>query len=952
MMYRKNWRDVFFFRKSTYTGPALFRCMITLFVGLGLQSANGADTLVVDGPVWRTELVPYARLFIDPGGALTMEEILRSDLHFSDSFEVLQYPDFPEAHWLHIPVVVHEELVDARIVVPGDSLMDYINHRLDYLDLFVVDTANRIWRHERSGFLVPKSQKSFQSDNFSMVAPISLNRGDRFDLYLRLQNSHQPQELFLGLELRHPEAGLPALNPQDRWLMLASWGMFIIIGLYVLVFFFFVRDWAFLYFGLFCLLYALDLFTPSGSLIYFLPENPERYHLLWSLSLISIPFLLLFGNTFVGIRTNVAPWWRYYQLVTVVFFAVTVYYCLHSLWEPHLIYPRGFNWAVLLLIPICLRFGTIKFWPAQLFAWGLGSFVGGNMIGVIAMMYGQTWGHYSWALGQIALLFIFAIGLGYRFLESEREQLKAEKLREVDALKSRFFTNITHEFRTPLSLILNPLQQVEASIPYPELANPQNELSVSVGQIQVMKRNALRLQQLIDQILDLSRLEAKRLSLQIEQGGILAFIRSRVSEFYDIARQKDIHLVANYGAENDQAWFDRDKLEKILVNIVANAIKYSPVNGNVHIQASTSTYDLTLSISNTGPGMSPEESERIFDRFYQADNAVRQGSGIGLALVKELVELHHGQIFVESRLNSGTTITLQLAIHQTSFSVDDFAAEAVQQPMTNGQHSFSAPVRADDPPLKDGNDQAPMILIVEDNADLQHFLQHLLARTYRVITADDGRSGEELATKYLPDVIISDVMMPYVTGIELCNRLKEHEKTCHIPLLLLTAKSTRKDRLEGLETGADDYLVKPFDAKELELKIQNLIWRQHVLKEKYGRQPWKLAKQEVNSLDEQFLHQVTTTISENLSNEDFSVEVLGRRLGYSRSQLFRKLKALIDRSPLDLIKEQRLHYAKDLLTNKALTVSEAAYEVGYSNVSYFSQSFKKEFGMTPSELLK
>ena len=589
-------------------------------------------------------------------------------------------------------------------------------------------------------------------------------------------------------------------------------------------------------------------------------------------------------------------------------------------------------------------------WTARLFAVGFFCFVAGNMLGVFAYMYGHNWGSVSWAIGQVTLLFLFAVGLGYRLLESEREKAAAEKIRELDGLKTRFFTNISHEFRTPLSLILGPLQKAEESVPVSELENADNQIPVKAGYIQLMKRNALRLKQLIDQILDISKIESDKMPLRLEKGGIIKFIRSRVSEFEDISAGKQIHLVANYPPEIPQAAFDPDKLEKVLVNLLSNALKFTPAFGEIHVQVESVDPFLKIKVTDTGPGMTRTEADRIFDRFYQADNAQMQGTGIGMALVKELVELHQGRISVESQVGEGTTFSMLLCIDPNRFSPADFSkgGQLLVDPPT-GFESISKSVPEFEP-TSSLDIIKNLVLVVEDNLDLQSYIKEILSEEHQVITANNGLEGKELAMQKIPDLIVSDVMMPKMSGMELSDFLKKEEKTSHIPLILLTAKAERKDKLDGLMTGADDYLTKPFDAKELQVKVSNLIHLREKLKEKYSGMPWKLKTRKVSSLEDQFLKNVSDSISENLSNEYFSVEELALAIGYSRSQLFRKLKAITGKSPLDLIKEQRLHYAKELLEKGAATVSEVAFEVGYSNLSYFSRSFKKEFGVLPSAL--
>ena len=546
--------------------------------------------------------------------------------------------------------------------------------------------------------------------------------------------------------------------------------------------------------------------------------------------------------------------------------------------------------------------------------------------------------------------FLFAVGLGYRLLFHERVKAEADKMKELDQMKSRFFANISHEFRTPLSLILGPLQKSEERIPLSEMDEENIDIPVSSKHIKMMKRNAKRLQQLVNQILDLSKLESGKMDLNLEEGGVIAFVRSRVSEFIDIAHINQIHLTTTYSEDNLKAVFDRDKLEKIIANLLSNAIKFTPANQKIHAEAKVDDRYLYFRVADTGPGMTENEVAQIFDRFYQSNSADRQGSGIGLALVKDLVELLNGHIHVESLMGNGTNITCKLSIHSGdyptgAFGVPKIHSEIIPNVLADLSHPKKSPHE-----YENNTESKPLLLLVEDNLDLQSYVKELLETQYQIQVASDGEEGIKMAQLYTPDLVISDIMMPKVDGYQLCTSLQKDEKTSHIPIILLTAKSDDKNKIEGLGYGAVDYLYKPFDANELQIKVKNQLKLREAWRAKFEQNGWLIKKGVHHSMDEQFLQKVVKHIQENLSNEYYSVESLAEEIGYSRSQLFRKLKALTGLSPLKMIRLQRLNHAKELLEAKAMTVSEVAYQVGYSNLSYFSQSFKSEFGIQPSEI--
>ncbi len=928
------------------------RLLLLLLAPAFLPRLMASDSLRIEGFILKEKLIPHASLFVDKSGKLSLEEILQSPQAFQESFETEQASQYPEVYWLHVPIIAETALQQALLVIPGDSLRDEVHFGLDYFEFFLLNESGEMIRHEKSGFLTPQSEKSLKEHPLALGLPISLEAGKRYSLYVRLQNVHRPQRQFLGVELRGEAIGLPRLNMSDRWEVLGPWGMFVIIGMLAMVLFFYVRDRAFLYFGIFCFLYSFDLLAiePAGGLVYLFSWQPTLARPFFQLCLFSVPFMLLFGHAFIDVKTHFPAWNRYYLASLALISLVVVAYFVRAFWPPYILHAGGFLLSLLLIIPVGVRFIWSKNWTARIFAIGFFSFLGGNVVGVIAMSNNEPWAALASAMGQFGLLFIFTIGLGYRFLEGERKQAQVEKIQELDQLKTRFFTNISHEFRTPLSLILGPLQHAEENIPGSELENSGNEIPVKAGHIQVMKRNALRLQQLIDQILDISKIESGKMRLKLQQGAVVQFIRSRVAEFSDIAHKKRIHLITNYLSENKEAIFDPDKLEKIMVNILSNAIKYTPENGEIYLSVKADSRTLSVSVADNGEGMSKAETDQIFDRFYQSDKSRQQGSGIGMALVKELIELHQGQIRVESQLGKGTTISFSLKIHAGDFQGDDFQPAAQPLPPSLQESLKTQPGIEFWPTEATASEHENLVLIVEDNPDLQAYMQELLQDSYQLILARDGQEGIEMAREHLPDLIISDVMMPRLSGIELCDFVKKEEKTSHIPVILLTAKAEQRDKWQGLSSGADDYLTKPFDAKELKLKMENIIQSRRLLKEKYSQQPWSFPEVESLSMEEKFLQQVASTIRENMGNEYFSVEELGKEIGYSRSQLFRKLKSLTGKSPLDLIRDQRLHFAKKLLESHSMTVSEAAYQVGYSNISYFSKSFKKEFGVSPSEL--
>ena len=512
----------------------------------------------------------------------------------------------------------------------------------------------------------------------------------------------------------------------------------------------------------------------------------------------------------------------------------------------------------------------------------------------------------------------------------------------MDQLKSRFFANISHEFRTPLTLILGPLQQL---MDQPE--RPAEEYNL----LAMMHRNGQRLRDLINQVLDLNQLEMHQMALKTEAGKLVQHLRYLAAAFESLAHQQ--RLAYRYALPESEAVFsyDRDKLEKIVNNLLSNAFKFTPVGGAIalsvrEIPLSAQQSQWTIRVADTGPGIAADQLPRIFDRYYQVDDSAtrrQEGSGIGLALTKELVELMGGTIGVESTPGKGAVFTVTLPL-------DRAQAEAVAVPVLD-ESVLKAPVLASpqEAPAGKEDDGKPIVLVVEDNPDMQQFIRASLQDTYQVAGAANGREGLAHAAETIPDLVISDVMMPEMDGLEFCTRLKQQETTSHIPVVLLTARAGLESKVEGYETGADVYLTKPFEEQELKAVVANLIAQRRKLRESFSKvtriEPEKIA---ITSVDKQFLDRVKQYLEARYADSELSVELFAEAMGMSRMQFHRKLKALMNQSGVELIRSFRLEKAKELLKQSGLTVAEIAYAVGFEDPAYFGRVFRKQVGETPS----
>ncbi len=554
-------------------------------------------------------------------------------------------------------------------------------------------------------------------------------------------------------------------------------------------------------------------------------------------------------------------------------------------------------------------------------------------------------------LGEI---FVFVIFLGRIFRNTEQNKRLAEqqlsfnleqsaRLKELDALKTTFFANISHEFRTPLTLILSPLRDLQKEFPGRDI-------------FRTMQQNAERLLALINQLLDLSKLEAGKMTVEIRQANLSQFLRQLFSSFESLAQSKHIVFQHEQSHSARIAYFDGDKIEKIVTNLLSNAFKFTPENGRIIVRAEYDEHRFTLRVQDFGIGIDAHRLPRIFDRFYQVDDGNRrdyEGTGIGLALVKELVEILQGQIDVQSKVGQGTTFTVTIPCDKATWYrhlVADGEEREVKPKPSEAALSIQKEEQSE-PPKTD----LPMLLVVEDNDDLRAYVSGIFAGNYQIHEARDGQEGLEKALELVPDVVICDLMMPRLDGFGFCKALKTDMRTNHIPVVMLTAKATLEDRIEGLELGADEYLSKPFNTEELQVRVRNLVQQRRALRQKYG--PSVLlnipdpveAVRKAAGIDEQFLHKAGSVLERCLADSQFDVESFAAEMGMTSVQLRRKIKALTDRTVTEHIRNYRLEKAAGLLQQKAGTVSEIAYRVGFESLSYFSKVFMEKYGLSPSE---
>ena len=563
---------------------------------------------------------------------------------------------------------------------------------------------------------------------------------------------------------------------------------------------------------------------------------------------------------------------------------------------------------------------------------------------------------------------LMLIFIGYRIRYSIRnryeqknrqefERLQTEKMKELAELRLRFFTNISHEFRTPLTLLMGPINRLIKDIN--KLTQPQIE-----DQAKLMLRNARELEHLTNQLLDFRKIETGNMKLELDHGDLNDFLHGIYDNFKPLSESKKIRFNLVQKDKNENAYFDSDKIEKICNNLLSNAFKFTPENGIITLTVKiVDTTNVQISVTDSGKGIPTEQLSSIFDPFYQVPELsthTKAGTGIGLALCKELIELHKGTISVESEVGVGSCFTINFPIVKEAFDADLNIPELNIQKMEKNhfKNSISQESIQINIPESIVDENSPLILIVEDHFELRNYIKDVLGSYYRIIAAKDGKDGLNAVYENIPDLIISDVMMPEMNGIEMAEKLKNDIRTSHIPVILLTALSSDENKIKGLNTGADDYITKPFNHELLLLKIKNLFdlrqkWREYYQNNFGTTKSTELVEPQsylVNSeLDDKFIKRCHQLVIDHLSDSDFEVDHFASEIGVSVSVLYLKMKALIGQTPAEIVRDYRMKKAAELLRQKQMTISEIAFEVGFKDPKHFSKNFKKHHGVSPSQ---
>lgn len=547
-------------------------------------------------------------------------------------------------------------------------------------------------------------------------------------------------------------------------------------------------------------------------------------------------------------------------------------------------------------------------------------------------------------LSMSALSLLFVVDFITR--QHKFEQLEANKQKELNEAKTKLFTNITHEFRTPLTIIQGMT----------DLIQKQPEEWLEEG-TQKIRNNSFILLRLVNQMLDIAKIETGAMIVHLKQADIVSFLGYLTELFRSVAHEKNIKLSFSPGTSPVIMDFDPDKLVHIVSNLLANALKFTPDGGNVVIKTCLNSKEnmFTIQVTDTGKGIQPEHLNHIFDRFYQVENSSGSagGTGLGLALTKEIVEMLNGKISVESQPEMGTTFYVSLPVTRNAAKTEklnftELLSDQIKTAVTGLKFQKSPP-----PEITMSVNDLPTLVVVEDSTDVSQYLKAILKQEYHVELAENGKTGLEKTLSLIPDIVLSDVMMPEMDGIEMLGKIKSDFRTSHIPVVLLTAKADIDSRLVGLERGADAYIAKPFNENELHIQLKNLVEQRKKLHERYA----SFAQfPETNDLaiktEDTFMIKVRDILEKNLGNEDFGINELCRLLSVSHAQLYRKFKSISNQTIADYFKLLRLHKAKELLSNPELNITQVAFSVGFKNLSHFSREFTRQFGKSPKEMRK
>ena len=873
----------------------------------------------------------------DSTGKLTLEQVAAMNFKKSPKDHIV-FPYSDDVFWVRFSL-------KNTNATNKDWILVWTNPLVEQLDIYISDTTGQKFSHKRQKILTIEKEKKLidQDPNFT----VDLSPNQRKNIYVKVTSKRgHYMTLRLHSEKTYYKSKLESFAGQSFFNGLVIFRLFLVLTLSLFI----INNFAF---RLYSLHTVIKTFAFWGYLNIAGPWFTDDPDVAKKIDFLFYNSVTLGGGIFVYFTQVKGKFSKIHTIIAMsiigltIFESIIVFVDYQWYWLKLGVYSiiiSAIYFSGLYLYSIVKKIAIEKYYAIP-FILGMISY---------ALLYIRLLGWieyepvYSIAyllfLGEI---FVFVIFLGGIFRSAEQKLNfsieQNSRLKELDNLKTSFFANISHEFRTPLTLILSPLKDLRREFPERDI-------------FRVMQQNAERLLALINQLLDLSKLEAGKMDMQLQRSDLAQFLNYLFASFESLGQNKKILFQYEQSQVSYIADFDQDKIEKVVTNLLSNAFKFTPPNGRVQVRVDYQKTQLLLKVQDFGIGIDPQRLPRIFDRFYQADsgdNRTYEGTGIGLALVKELVQVMKGSIHVESKVGEGSVFTVMLPMLEDTTTPQVQVTGSINMPKEQALLVEELPIET---LINEGKE---VLLIVEDNPELRAYIREIFAPHYYLLEASDGQEGLEKAIEELPDVVICDLMMPRLDGFGFCKAMKNNELTNHIPIVMLTAKATLTDRLEGLELGADDYLSKPFDREELQVRVRNLIKQRQILLQKYTKnKASKLAEksqmEEETALknrinDEQFMQRCHEVLMQHLGESGFDVERFAETMNVSAVQLRRKLKASTGQGVIEYLRNFRLEKAAEMLANKTETVSEVAYKVGFESLSYFSKMFLEKFGKNPSE---
>ncbi len=843
------------------------------------------------------------------------------------------------------------------------------------LEVYTADAAGN-WSGEANGSFAPIADKPFRPIADANLVKLTLPPNKVVTVYFRGYSQRPTIPPSFHLYVQTADLFYAKLLQAKVTAALFT-GFLMMMLLYNLIVYFYVRDQSFLFYSVYLLSIMIYAAYSSGDLHDWLgytifPAHPEYFNLAKAILFLGLMSYLAFIRSFLDLEQLLPGWDRYFRGLIYLGFPLLIVYLVVA-FRSNFSYVVE-DWLTMFYIALVVISCFVFIYPlyrtrdnkSYFIVVGIAVISFGCLLTLVSRLQDASFSIFYLKVSATVEVLIFSLGLAYRRrqqvqarqaadfalkesqLIQEKKQVEAKRLQELNEFKARFYTNITHEFRTPLTVILGMSEQIKG---YPQ-------------ETKLIRRNGDSLLRLVNQLLDLSKLESGSMPLNLVHRDIIVYLQYLTESFYSTAMQQQIRLVFHSEETEVMMDYDEDKIQQIVYNLLSNALKFTSAGGRVVFHASLEERDgrlwLRLKVKDSGTGIPASSLDRIFDRFYQVSETGKSpttGTGIGLALTRELVELMKGTITVESEPGVGTEFVLCLPVEDRYAGVSiapehPAATPATPPPALSGTYPASAD-KAAGPDADPIAGELPQLLLIEDNPDIITYVKTVLQGQYAFHTARDGADGVERALALIPDIIVSDVMMPKMTGYEVCETLKQDERTSHIPIILLTAKATQEDKVQGLQFGADAYLTKPFDKAELVVRLEKLITMRRRLQERYANAAAIDSQPAAEpSIEDQFLSKLHEHIAARLDDTEFGVPELASAAQLSQMQLYRKLKALTGQTPSRFIRSYRLQRSLDLLKQGDLTVSEVAYAVGFADPSYFSRTFHQEFKRNPSSLLE